>query len=104
MNEPSEQDKPENHGKNELDDGHHQPSLDQLTESWNKKAANRRDDISGGALSCHDSKSFTALSSDATRKISWTEADYLRSARNLRTCLVEDRVVASEASKRRRGL
>jgi hypothetical protein len=56
MDQPSEQDKPENHGKNELDNGHHQASLDELTESWNKKAANRRDDIAGGALSCHDGK------------------------------------------------
>jgi hypothetical protein len=69
MDQPSEEDKPENHGKNELDNGHHQASLDQLTESWNKKAANRRDDVTGGALSCHDGKSFTALSPGATGKI-----------------------------------
>ena len=47
MNEPSEQEDPHHGGEAELDDGHEQPSLQQLSQSGNKKAAKRRDHIAG---------------------------------------------------------
>jgi len=50
VNEPTEQDKPEDGSQTKLDDRHEQPALKQLPQSWDKKTAKRRDDISGRSL------------------------------------------------------
>ena len=41
MNNPSQQDEPENCSQAELDDRHQQPALQQLSETWDKKTAKR---------------------------------------------------------------
>jgi hypothetical protein len=53
VNEPSEQDKPEDGSQTELDDGHEQPALKQLPQSGDEKTAQCRDYISGRSLASH---------------------------------------------------
>src|SRR5262249_21637975 len=53
VDRPSQQEEPEDGGKAELEDRHEQPSLEKLAESRYEEAAQRRDDVSGGALTRH---------------------------------------------------
>ena len=46
MDEPSEQEDPENSGETKLDDRHQQASLDELAQARDEKTANGGDDIS----------------------------------------------------------
>ncbi len=45
MNQPPEQDEPKDRGENELEDGHEQPPLEQLSEAGNKETAKRRNHV-----------------------------------------------------------
>ena len=45
MNEPSEQEKPEQPGKAELDERHYRASLNQLPQTRDEKAADGCDDV-----------------------------------------------------------
>ncbi len=49
MDEPAEEDNPEETGEEELEDGSEETALDELTEAGDEEAADRSDDIAGGA-------------------------------------------------------
>ena len=64
MDDPPEEDKPEHDGEKKLHHRHQEPPLEQLTEPGNEKAAERRDDVAGGTLTCHE-KTFSTRTSKA---------------------------------------
>ena len=47
MDDPPQQEKPKNGRKAKLDNRHHQPALEQLSEAGNKETAKRRENIAG---------------------------------------------------------
>jgi hypothetical protein len=53
VDDPTQQEEPEHGGKNELNDGHQEPTLDQLAKSRDEKAAESRDHVSGRSLTSH---------------------------------------------------
>ncbi len=66
MDEPPEKNDPEHGGEEELNDCHQQPALNQLPETRDKEAAEGRDDVASGTLSCHG-KNFNAAGRCASR-------------------------------------
>ena len=50
MDEPTEEETPEHRGETELKDGHQETTLQQLTETGDKEAAQRGNDVTGRAL------------------------------------------------------
>lgn len=53
MDEPAEEEDPHHAREDEVDQGHQDAALDQLAEAGNEEAAERCDNVAGGALSCH---------------------------------------------------
>jgi hypothetical protein len=54
MDDPAEEKWiPKDYSQNELEKGRQRPPLEQLAEPRNKKAAECREDVAAGALTCH---------------------------------------------------
>lgn len=53
MDDPSEQNEPEDGREHEVDGGHQKSSLNQLPEAWNEEAGEGCDDVAGRTLSAH---------------------------------------------------
>jgi hypothetical protein len=53
MDDPAQEEEPEDTGQDELDDRHEQAPLKQLPQAGNEKATERCYDIARGSLSCH---------------------------------------------------
>ena len=53
MDDPTQQEDPEDASEHELNDGDEKPALDQLAKPRDKKAAERRDHIPSRSLSSH---------------------------------------------------
>jgi hypothetical protein len=51
VHDPAHPDEPEKCGGDEKHERAQGPALDQLTKTWNEKACERRDNVSGGSLS-----------------------------------------------------
>jgi hypothetical protein len=55
MDDPAEEEPPEDPGEDELDGRLHQPALDELSEPGDEEAGERGDDVAGRALAGHGS-------------------------------------------------
>jgi len=55
MDDPSEQDKPEDCRQTKLDDRHQQSTLEQLSQTGNKETAERGKNVTRGSLAGHTS-------------------------------------------------
>jgi hypothetical protein len=53
MNDPTEEEEPENARQNELDHGDEESSLEQLAKPWNEETAKRRQNVAARALTRH---------------------------------------------------
>jgi hypothetical protein len=53
MDDPAQQEDPEEASENKLYDGHEEPALEQLTKSRDEEAAEGGDDVPSGSLSSH---------------------------------------------------
>src|SRR5437899_11492769 len=53
VDRPAKQEDPQHDGQHELEYGHSQSALNQLSQSGNEEAANRGDDVSCGSLTGH---------------------------------------------------
>src|SRR3954447_23447725 len=53
VNQPTHEDEPEQRRQHEHHERHHYPPLHELPEPGNEEAANGRDDVAGGTLTCH---------------------------------------------------
>jgi hypothetical protein len=53
MNDPTQEEKPEDSGQDELDDGHKQAPLKQLPQAGDEEATERCYDVARRSLSCH---------------------------------------------------
>ena len=53
VDKPSEKDDPEDRGEDELNDRDKKPALEQLPEPRDEETAQCRNDVAGGALTCH---------------------------------------------------
>ena len=54
MDDPAEEHEPKDGSETKLNDRNQEPALNQLPQARNEEAANRRDDVAGRALSCHE--------------------------------------------------
>ena len=73
VNKPSKQDEPEDRRENKLKDCHQQPTLKQLAQPRDEETAERRDNVTGGTLTCHENN-FSVERGSATGEIARSEA------------------------------